>query len=683
MARARVFAGAFDFVARTWYIGRWHALYAKAAKMRTMEIDLKELSTRESERVEWKENGDDKNIVQKIVKTISAFANDINNVGGGYVVCGAKEGKDEYGFPKVFYSGLTAEKVKEITGKVTGHCREMISPSISPLVTELDIPEDGAKRVLVFTVVASPEAHLCRDGEKSAYYVRVGSETREARNGILTQLLIKKQKIEYFDKRVHPACSASDLDVLVFRDYMQDMGLLSPDKSLEDYFSDQTQIAEFVPPLFGRVGLDNALRPKNLTLLMFGKKESISRHFPEAHTVLSIYKGKDRSEPTAERHLLTGTLVEQAKKSIELLNTEAYVAFDKYSEKPNQVKYPIRALQEAVINALVHRDYELPDPVRITVFSDRIEIRSPGALHWAVDKEKFVTGQASPKWRNQSFAYLFNKMQLAQSEGQGIPTILKTMKEEGCPNPVFELGSESVTCILPAHPRHQSIREIQGIQDKIILGHYQEAKQQVLALLEKDAYNFRALDLLAEISIKLKDPVGLYSFFVKNKLDLDAINSNTLVNLIDALTLGKDIGDVQQFTHKALEVAAAGKLEEAQIVRAAISLKKLAKPDEVVRFIDVSLGKYPKLGSHPTLLEKRATANMDLAKICIHTAKDRESSPRTKARAWEMCRDLLSEAERDLNRALDYADNPNERFFIEQDLGFLENMKKIANKPKR
>ena len=137
MARARVFAGAFDFVARTWYIGRWHALYAKAAKMRTMDIDLKELSTRESERVEWKENGDDKNIVQKIVKTISAFANDINNVGGGYVVCGAKEGKDEYGFPKVFYSGLTAEKVKEITGKVTGHCREMISPSISPLVTEL------------------------------------------------------------------------------------------------------------------------------------------------------------------------------------------------------------------------------------------------------------------------------------------------------------------------------------------------------------------------------------------------------------------------------------------------------------------------------------------------------------------------------------------------------------------
>ena len=139
-----------------------------------MEIDLKELSARESERVEWKENGDDKDIVQKIVKTISAFANDINNVGGGYVVCGAREGKDEFGFPKVHYSGLTAEKIKEITGKVTRHCRDMISPSINPLVNELDIPGDSSKRVLVFTIIASPDAHVYRMGKnRRIMYARV------------------------------------------------------------------------------------------------------------------------------------------------------------------------------------------------------------------------------------------------------------------------------------------------------------------------------------------------------------------------------------------------------------------------------------------------------------------------------------------------------------------------------
>ena len=74
-----------------------------------------------------------------------------------------------------------------------------------------------------------------------------------------------------------------------------------------------------------------------------------------------LYKGTDRSEPTAERYTLTGSIVEQAKRSVELLNTQAYTAFDKTSAKPNQVKYPIRALQEAVINAIVHRDYEIPE----------------------------------------------------------------------------------------------------------------------------------------------------------------------------------------------------------------------------------------------------------------------------------------------------------------------------------
>ena len=82
-------------------------------------IDLKELARRESEQVEWKENGDDIKIAEGIVKTISAFANDIANVGGGYVVCGAKEIKDEHGFPKIQYTGLSANKLKEVELKVT------------------------------------------------------------------------------------------------------------------------------------------------------------------------------------------------------------------------------------------------------------------------------------------------------------------------------------------------------------------------------------------------------------------------------------------------------------------------------------------------------------------------------------------------------------------------------------
>ncbi|MDR0682882.1 MAG: putative DNA binding domain-containing protein [Dysgonamonadaceae bacterium] len=424
-------------------------------------IDLKELSIRESEKVEWKENGDDKNIVKSIVKTISAFANDIANIGGGYVVCGAKETKDEFGFQKVIYKGLDSSKLKEVEGTVLAHCRDHVSPLLSPLVQVVENPENSTTKILVFIAMSSQKAHTYRDGETSNYYVRIGKETRVAKNGILTRLLVSKQEIVPFDKRANPSTGEADIDMLLFRDCMNEMKLIQPSKPLENYFSDKEQIAEFVPPLLVKKTLDDELCLRNFALFMFGKRASISLHFPDIYTSFSIYNGVDRSVPTAERYQLTGSIIEQAKKAIELLNIQAYTAFDKTSDKPNQVKYPVRALQEALINAIVHRDYEISEPVRITVFSDRIEITSPGSLHWGVDKEKFLVGKAGPKWRNQSFAYLFNKLQLAQSEGQGIPTIIRTMKEEGCPTPVFEIGADSVTCILPAHPRHRRIRETQ------------------------------------------------------------------------------------------------------------------------------------------------------------------------------------------------------------------------------
>ena len=416
-------------------------------------IDLKELSQRENEKVEWKENGDDINIVASIARTITAFANDIANFGGGYVVCGVKETKDEYGFPKLIYSGLSADKLKEIEGKVLQHSRDYINPSIAPLVQELPNPTNKSKRILVFIVTADSTAHSYRDGGTTKYYVRIGRETREARNGILRQLFEAKRITEPFDRRPNHNVGEADIDPLLFRDCMTEMNLLQPHKQLEDYYSDTEQIAEFVPPLCAKRSLDGGLCLRNFALFMFGKKNSISLHFPDIHTILSIYHGTDRSEPTSERYTLTGSIIEQAKKVLGLLDTLTSTLFDKTSAMPNKEKYPKRAIHEAVVNAIVHRDYEIAEPVRITIFTNRIEVRSPGTLHWGVDREKFIAGEASPKWRNQSFAYLFNKLQLTQSEGQGIPTIIRTMREEGCPDPIFEIEPESVTCILPASSR--------------------------------------------------------------------------------------------------------------------------------------------------------------------------------------------------------------------------------------
>ena len=164
-----------------------------------------------------------------------------------------------------------------------------------------------------------------------------------------------------------------------------------------------------------------------------------------AASLFSVYPGIDRSTPHAERHELSGTLIEQSGRISQLLDVQSFTSFDKTNQSaPNAVKYPKRALYEAMGNALAHRNYELDDPTRITVFDDRIEVHSPGSLPFGVDPDRFREGRAGPRWRNQSLAWFFNRLQLAQAEGQGIPTILRVMREEGCPPPIFEVEDARV-----------------------------------------------------------------------------------------------------------------------------------------------------------------------------------------------------------------------------------------------
>src|SRR5262249_10651694 len=158
-----------------------------------------------------------------------------------------------------------------------------------------------------------------------------------------------------------------------------------------------------------------------------------------------------------------------------------------------------RALYEALGNALAHRDYELTDPTRITVFGDRIEVLSPGPLPVGVDPQAFREGRAEPRWRNQALAWFFSRLQLAQAEGQGIPTIFRVMREEGSPAPILESGQMRVLCVLPAHPRYAALQDLRLVEQAIALGELKQAKDLVQRILTRDGMNYRAVQLLAEV----------------------------------------------------------------------------------------------------------------------------------------------------------------------------------------
>jgi hypothetical protein len=319
--------------------------------------------------------------------------------------------------------------------------------------------------------------------------------------------------------------------------------------------------------------------------------------------------------------------------------------------------------------------------MRVTVFIDRIEINSPGTLPSAIDKQKFLSGKAHPHWRNQTLAYFFNKLQLAQAEGQGIPTILRTMREEGCPNPIFELETESVICTLAAHPRHQIIREIHDIENKIVIGNYLDAVRRTTEILKRDPYNFRVLDLFCEVNNLQNTQDKVYDFIIENKIQIEKINSNSLINIAETLSFVKNNPEISEFANKLLSIVSLGQLEEKQILRLAINLKRLGKDEKVIEFLDNIFKTQPYLSKNSSLLEERARAKMNLAKICINTGKNRKYSAKMRARGWEECRKYLKEAESDLNLSFENTINPVEKDYILQDIEFLRKMKEKSQKP--
>jgi ATP-dependent DNA helicase RecG len=638
----------------------------------TEAIDLQELSVRESEQTEWKENVAD---IDDVVATLSAFANDLANLGGGYVVCGAREDRDPHGFPVLARSGLTANRLKEVENTVLARCRDRVSPPITPRVEEL-ASDVADRRILVFIQPATGQAHTFRrDRDGAKHFVRIGRSTIEARNGVLRNLLVRKGAVEPWDRRPCAAATVNDLDLLALRDALQRMGVFSPERGVEPYLTDDVPLSPFVPPLCVREPLTGVLRPRNFAVLLFGRETQ--RFVPGAFSLFSIYPGVDRSDPHAERHELAGNLLEQARRLTELLDVQSYTAFDKSDPtSPNSVKYPKRALYEAMGNALAHRDYDVADPTRITVFSDRIEVLSPGSLPLGVDVVAFREGRSPPKWRNQALAWFFNRLQLAQAEGQGIPTILRVMREEGCPPPTLEADDIRVLCVLPAHPRHALLRELRAAEQALALGDVGKAQDQVRVLLSKDPLNYRALQLFAEVHRALRDPGPVKEWAVKYVEQIDSLPATVLLQLAEALSAGDGSPEsTRALSQRLLASASRGRFEERELRRMAVAMLRERQEEAASTLLERHLQEHPEWERNASLRQLRGDVLIGLAKRCRRTAKDRDLPPQTRQRAVRELHAYLARAERDLTDALAMSVDDGLTEQIHRNIEYLERLR--------
>jgi tetratricopeptide (TPR) repeat protein len=164
-------------------------------------------------------------------------------------------------------------------------------------------------------------------------------------------------------------------------------------------------------------------------------------------------------------------------------------------------------------------------------------------------------------------------------------------------------------------------------------------------------------------------------------LDFGKINSGTLIVIAETIISLQDDPDAVKMANDLISRGKAGRLEETEIKRIAINYRKLKDNEKAIAFIDEVIVRTPKLAGSAALLELRAKSKIDLAKRCIDTAKNPDTSPKMKGRAWEQSRSYLNEAEKDLNKSLEIVNNEIEKEYILRDLDFLKSMQQIAKRP--
>lgn len=139
---------------------------------------------------------------------------------------------------------------------------------------------------------------------------------------------------------------------------------------------------------------------------------------------------------------ITGPIPDMLEEAVDFVRknsrTKTIVGDD--GQRHDKEEYPLRAVREAVLNALVHRDYSIHTenvPVRIEMYRDRMEIQSSGGLYGKITIDSL--GKVRPETRNAALANMLELLKITENRYSGIPTIRTEFKKAGLPAPIFSV----------------------------------------------------------------------------------------------------------------------------------------------------------------------------------------------------------------------------------------------------
>lgn len=402
--------------------------------------DLLHARSVESERIEFKAAWCGPTKAQ-IVRSVCAFANDLRNLGGGYIILGVSEGDDG---PRAL--GLD-EDVDALQKDVLRHC-EAIQPKYHPIPS----PEaaGGRSLLVLWCPGGDHRPYEAPDGTRanhSALWVRKGPTTRKATPSDRQLLLEQAARVPWDDRRALSAAMDA-LSPRLVREH-----LLAAGSAMDIDTLDTVEVFRRLRLLVRVKGHEV---PRNVALLFFAERPHV--HFPGARIEIAIFPDGAAGDEIDERQIL-GPLPVQLRSALDTLapfNPERVTKDPAAAEARRVRAWPLPALEEAIANAVYHRGYESEEPVKVHVHPDRIEVLSyPGPVAGLRPEDlEGQSGASAAPARNRRIGDLLKELRLVEARGTGVPKIRRAMELNGSPPPRFEFDEEHTwfRVTLPIHP---------------------------------------------------------------------------------------------------------------------------------------------------------------------------------------------------------------------------------------
>ena len=358
----------------------------------------------------------------RLFDTLSAFSNQDS---GGVIIFGIDESRN--------YEITGVYDAQDIQRKVTEQCKQM-EPTVRALFTICDI---GGKTVVSAEIpgvdVSLRPVFYRGVGRIKGSYIRMGDSDELMNEYEIYSYEAFRKRIRD-DLRTITGKGINDINNDVLATYLSQVK--SERRNLANNVSDSN--------ILDLMGITNKGELTLAGLMCFSL-------FPQGIypqlciTAVSLpgfemgVVGRD-GERFIDNKRITGSISDMLEEAVEFVrrNSRTKTIIDDNGRRIDKLEYPLRAVREAILNALVHRDYSIHTenvPIRIEMYRDRMEITNSGGLYGKSSIDALGTVQADT--RNPTLANILELLKVTENRYSGIPTIRNEFMLADLPTPIF------------------------------------------------------------------------------------------------------------------------------------------------------------------------------------------------------------------------------------------------------